>query len=46
MNVLLTQYLSKKICFKCKLAQSKNRTYCFKKSCRGELRARRPYKRR
>ena len=46
MNEILAEYLAKKICFKCKLPQSANREYCFKKSCRGQLRPRRAYKRR
>ena len=43
-EVLLKEYMDRKICYKCKKAQSPKRTYCM--ACLGALRYRKPYKKR
>ena len=46
MNPILEEYLNKKVCYKCKKAQSSKRSECLVASCRGLLRLRKAYKKR
>lgn len=44
MNLLLEEYLNRKICLKCSSAQSSLREFCFKKNCKSKLRYRKKLK--